>query len=148
MNLVLIPLPGGQWAAFEPEELAEAIERARSVLPLEAGLGSTGIAAPAAPELGERWLSSKEMADLTGVPDTWWEAAARSGRVPARYLGKYLRFKPSEAHAALPSRRVDPTDTDSLAATPETTLPKQRLPHGATTGQPRSARPDARRRGT
>lgn len=147
MNVVLLPLPGGQWAAFEPEELAEAIRRARSILPAGVATGSPGIAAPTPPPSAERWLSSQEMADLTGIPDQWWETSAKTGKVPAVYAGKYVRFLPSQALAALPARRRHPADTDSVSAPANNALTEHRVAHRTTTEQPRHPRPDAARKG-
>jgi excisionase family DNA binding protein len=36
--------------------------------------------------------STKEAADLCGVPESWLASAARSGKVKSRHLGNYVRF--------------------------------------------------------
>jgi excisionase family DNA binding protein len=97
--LVLLPLAdgSGRWVALTTAELAAGLERARSV----PGLGSGSTAAPAGPAEPEAWLTSQQLAERTGVPDTWWEQAAREKRVPAIRAGKYLRFRLTEVRSAL-----------------------------------------------
>jgi len=98
-DLVALPLPDGRWLALEPEVLREALDAAQSM-----GLGPT---APASPAGGngsltpERWLTSDQLGELTGIHSTTWEAKAKSGEVPCKRVGKLLRFRLSEVEAAL-----------------------------------------------
>jgi hypothetical protein len=36
--------------------------------------------------------STKETAELCGVPESWLASAARSGKVKCRHIGNYVRF--------------------------------------------------------
>jgi excisionase family DNA binding protein len=100
-NIVAVPLPDGRWLALPTEELAAALDRA-------AGLGLRANAFPAplvvAGHTAERWLDSRELAELTGIHDTTLEGWAKSGAIPCLRAGKALRFKASEVEAALRSR--------------------------------------------
>lgn len=51
--------------------------------------------------LAERWLTSQEMAELTGIGSTTWEGLAKRGEIPHVRCGKALRFVLSEVRAAL-----------------------------------------------
>jgi excisionase family DNA binding protein len=90
---IVVQLPDGYPAAFPASAVADA--RAAAVT-----LGFAPPPAAAGASAPERWLTSKELAAHTGVPDTWWEAAAKDGRIPAIRCGKYVRFRLSEVLAA------------------------------------------------
>jgi len=49
----------------------------------------------------QRLLTAEEIARLTKVPASWWLEAARQSRVPHVRIGKYVRFRLSEALEAL-----------------------------------------------
>lgn len=101
--LLLIPLPDGRWLGLTPEELATGQQRATD-LGLATGAGPS--AAPTQPTSVERWLTSAELAELTGVGDTWWEGAAKREEVPHIRAGKFLRFRLSEVLETLHSRHA------------------------------------------
>jgi excisionase family DNA binding protein len=92
--VVLVALPGGGAGAFSPDQLTEARARAAAL-----GFGAAQIAATPAAE--ERWLDSRQLAQLTHIGDTTLEALARRGRIPSLRAGKALRFKLSEVERAL-----------------------------------------------
>jgi excisionase family DNA binding protein len=93
-DLVLIPL-GDRWLALSAEELRAAQERAARM-----GFGASATPAPP-PVAEERLLTSQEMSDRLGVPDTWVEQAAKDARVPSVRVGRYLRFNATQVLAAL-----------------------------------------------
>ena len=99
-NLVAVPLPDGRWLALAPEVLREALDLAQSL-----GLGpivARGIA-PVAAHGTESWLTSEQLAAVTGIHSTTWEARAKAGEVPCKRLGKLLRFKLSDVEARIGS---------------------------------------------
>jgi excisionase family DNA binding protein len=53
----------------------------------------------------ERWLNSRELAQLTGIGDTTLEQWAREERIPSIRAGKALRFKASAVEAALAAQK-------------------------------------------
>jgi len=99
--VVVVPLPGGQWAAFTTAELQAGLERARALT----GLPPAGLAAPGAPDAAEPWLTSAELAAKTKVGDTTWEAMAARGEVPSLRIGKALRFRLSEVTSAVRAKQ-------------------------------------------
>ncbi len=104
----LIPVPFGPgYLWLTAEEVARAAARS----PVGASLGSQGSAGSGAPPWDEPLLTSQQLADKTGVPDTWWEQAAREKRVPFLRAGKYLRFRLTDVLAAL-RPGADTADTD------------------------------------
>lgn len=96
--VLVLPLPGGGAIALDAPQLAVARERAAAL-----GFGKAD-AAPSAATVDERWLTSRELAALTGIGDTTWEALARRGEVPHVRVGKALRFRESDVRAALRDR--------------------------------------------
>jgi hypothetical protein len=95
--LVLVQTPAG-WAGFTPAELAEAVERARAILPRPAA------AATAAPE---RLCDAGQLGELTGIPGSWWAEQARQGTVPHLKIGRYIRFRANEVLACAKFRERD-----------------------------------------
>jgi hypothetical protein len=63
-------------------------------------------------KVAEELLSAEQLETRTSVPASWWEQAAREGRIPHRRIGRYVRFKfgDVERHFA-----EQPTDSHSLA---------------------------------
>lgn len=101
-TLIALPLPDGRWLALTTAELQAGLSRA------QATFGPPGAsAAPAPPAVAERWLTSRELAALTGVGDTTLEGLAKRGVIPSLRIGKALRFCPSEVVAALRARQED-----------------------------------------
>lgn len=96
-ELVAIPLPDGRWVALPPDALRAGLAAAAAL-----GLGAPGAPVPSpADAKPERWIDSRELAELTGIGDTTLEAWAKAGRVPSIRAGKALRFKASEVEWAL-----------------------------------------------
>jgi len=108
MDVLLLPDPAGGCLALTYEELLRARERAAAV---------SGCAQPAPGREAnggppEGLLDSAGLAAATSVPASWWESAAREGRVPHRKIGRWVRFRLSEvvSHPAFMARaRRSPT---------------------------------------
>ena|SRR5437773_12021399 len=93
--LVVLEFAGSP-IALTREELAQAIERGRALVP----------AVPAATQSApERWLDAEGMETATGVPATWWLDAARRGEIECLRAGKYVRFRICDAAQALRQRK-------------------------------------------
>jgi len=95
-DLLLIAGPGGL-LAFTADELRVASLRAREVWD-----GSSHLSAQTAPDVRapvapEALLDDRGMERLTGVAASWWAAAARRDAVPHHRIGRWVRFRPSEA---------------------------------------------------
>jgi hypothetical protein len=97
--LVIIATPYGP-AALAPEQLAEALERGRALLPI----AEPATAAQSAPE---RLLDAEQLAEATDVPASWWADQARQGAVPVYHFGRYPRFRLSEILACRKFRERD-----------------------------------------
>ena len=87
--LVLVPLGPGEYIALEPDQLAQARERAR-------GLLGAGDRAAAPPTQSSELLTAEEMEERTKVKAAWYLEAARRGLIPHVRLGKYVRFRLGE----------------------------------------------------
>ena len=100
-DLVALPLADGRWVAIPAGELSAALDRAAAL-----GLGANAVPAqaPVAGHIAERWLDSRELAELTGIHDTTLEGWAKTGAIPHIRAGKALRFKATEVEAALRAR--------------------------------------------
>lgn len=92
---------------FETARLALTAEELAAGRSRYEALGAGANVAPAQAPVAERWLTSRELAELTGVGDTWWEAMAARGEVPHIRAGKALRFRLSEVLDRLRSRPGD-----------------------------------------
>ncbi len=87
-EFVYVLLPDGRCLGLEREELERALARGREFMPEE----------PSGVQKTEALEDAHRMEELSGgVPATWWLEMARRGKVRHRKLGKYVRFKPSEA---------------------------------------------------
>jgi hypothetical protein len=85
--LVLVPLGPGEFIALEPDQLAQARERAREVL--GSGWGGDSAAAPSgAPE---PLLTGEQISEVTGIPAPWFLESARRREIPHVRLGRYPR---------------------------------------------------------
>ncbi len=92
----VIWLPNGETVVFTAEELDRARRRGEQFQ-------------SKTEDYPERLVSSAVLADITALPRTWLEEAARQGRIPSIAAGKYRRFRPSAVIAALERE----TDADS-----------------------------------
>ncbi len=90
---VLIPVAGLGLLAIEPEALREALAAGAEFAPRP-----TASAAASTPE---PLLDAEALAQALNVPATWVESAARTGKIPAIYCGRYPRFRRSAVEAAL-----------------------------------------------
>lgn len=107
VKLIVIAF-GHNTLALTADEFAQAIERARELLPAQA--------APQAAQ-GEPWLDAEAMERATAVPASWWLDAARRGEIEHQRAGKYVRFRLSAAAEALthrPESRPDQRFRDTL----------------------------------
>ncbi len=89
-QLVLVPL-GTELLVLTRDELDAARTRARDL-----GLGVSGGDADS-----ERLVDAEQLAQLTSLPKSWLEEAARQNRIPSIVAGKYRRFSPRAVRAAL-----------------------------------------------
>ena len=103
--MVLLPFDRER-LVFTLPEIATARRRAAELGLNAEAPGNAGAGRPG--DTAERWLTSKQLAEITGVGDVWWEQAAKSGRVPSIRAGKALRFRLSEVAGFLRSRHADP----------------------------------------
>lgn len=94
MTDVLIPF-GNDFLALTPEQVREARERARALIPQPA--------APALTPAADQVLDAEGMEKATDIPATWFLEQARRGTVPHLRAGKYVRFRLSETLEALRS---------------------------------------------
>lgn len=97
-QVLIVPLPDGSCAALDASALAAARTRAQELgfKPLESKESRASYL--------ERWLTSRELAQLIGVGDTTLEAMAARGEIPHQRIGKALRFIESEVRVALKGR--------------------------------------------
>lgn len=58
--------------------------------------------------LSNRLLTPVELADRWGVPKSQVYRLAREGRVPAVWIGRYVRFRPAEVEAFEAAGGVSP----------------------------------------
>lgn len=100
-TMIAIPLADGRYIALSPDALAQGLAAA-AALP---GLTVKPTWAPEPPEVAERWVTSKQLADITGTGATTLETLAKDGVIPCFRAGRTLRFKPSEVEAALRARK-------------------------------------------
>ena len=89
---VLVPVAGLGVLALEPETFAAALAAVAAFAPRPA-------ATPAAGD--EPLLDADALAGALNVPVTWVESAARTGKIPAIYCGRYPRFRRTAVEAAL-----------------------------------------------
>ena len=88
---VLIPLRGVGTLALDEEEYRRALkEGAEVTCPTESPAYSN-----------ERWLDSKQLAEILQVPVTWIEQQAREGNIPSLSFGRRRRYRRSSVEAAI-----------------------------------------------
>lgn len=102
VDVVLISL-NGELLALDLAAFEEARQRARELLP-----SPSPSAAPAA--TSDEILDAEGIAQRTGVPASWFEQAAREGRIPCLHFGKYVRFDLKQVLETLASgaRKAEP----------------------------------------
>ncbi len=81
-------LPNGETMIFTAKEIEAARERG-SEFHTTSGIRQEGL------------VSATRLAELTDLPRSWLEEAARQGRIPSIMAGKYRRFRVSTVLAAL-----------------------------------------------
>lgn len=144
---VLILFPdgghGGGWLALTPESLTEARALAAKVLPALQPPSPPTAPDGGAPVNSEPLLDAAGMAAKTGVPESWWESAARGDDpVPHHRFGRWVRFRYSEAIKCkrVRNRRTSSLDetrhADSLCAAP---ISRRRKKRSATAALPRKS---------
>ena len=92
-NVVLIPLPTGDYLGLTPEQFAEARLLGQQ---LAGAVPQVGNQAPEEP-----LLTAEQMQERTGVPVPWFLEQARQNAIPHSRLGKYVRFKYSDVAEAV-----------------------------------------------
>jgi hypothetical protein len=70
-------------------EFEAALAAGRALMPSSASAPPASAQTPCSdPQL----LDAEQLEAVTGVPATWWMAAARSRRIPFRRIGRRVRF--------------------------------------------------------
>jgi hypothetical protein len=92
-SLVLFAVAPGDFIALSQDQLQQARALARHIVP------PAGAAAPQL-ALQEPLLSADQMEERTMIPASWFLEQARRDAIPHVRLGKYVRFRLSEVHAA------------------------------------------------
>ena len=92
---IAVPLPDGGWLMFERETFDVALVAGAELSPTPPPAGGHDL----------RLLTSRQLGERLGVPDTKVEEAARRDEIPSVRIGKYLRFNFDEILATL-SRRA------------------------------------------
>ncbi len=85
-HLLLLPVPGVGLLALTTDELQAALSRAAELLPQSTAPAGD---APAHPQ---RLLDADGMAAATGVPASWFAAAARANKISCVGFGRWIRF--------------------------------------------------------
>lgn len=91
-DTILLPL-NGELLALDMATFEAARQRGREIVPSPAPVQS------ATAEI----LDAQAMSQRTGVPASWFEQAAREGRIPVVHFGKYVRFDFQKVLEALAS---------------------------------------------
>jgi hypothetical protein len=91
----------GVWLSLTVEQFEGARVAAQDFVP-----AATATTVASSAEL----LTAEQLEQRTSVPASWWETAAREGRVPHRRIGRYTRFLFAEVEQAF-----RPLDSDSLS---------------------------------
>lgn len=81
-------LPNGEPVVLTSEELDKARRRGKQFL------NANG-------RQEERLVTAAVLAEITSLPQTWLEEAARQKKIPSIVAGKYRRFRPSAVIDAL-----------------------------------------------
>ena len=92
-HVVLIAIAPGDFLALSKDQLEEARALAQRMLPRD---GETASELP----LAEPLMTAEEMEKRTAIPASWFLEQARKDAIPHVRLGKYVRFRLSEVHAA------------------------------------------------
>ncbi len=103
--MIIIPV-GDAFLALSSAQLEEALARGREILPTRPQHDAVE---------DDRVLDADGMAEMTGVPATWFLEAARRGDIPCLRFGKYCRFRLREVIDCLQSRA---RHTDRLSVDP------------------------------
>jgi excisionase family DNA binding protein len=94
---VLIPLPGIGTLALDEETFGRALA--------EGAKFNTSADGPIDPD--ERWLDSKQLAEILQVPVSWIEQQAREGNIPSLPFGRRRRYRRSLVEAAIKHRNIN-----------------------------------------
>jgi hypothetical protein len=84
---VIFSVPGVGLLALTGSELQAARSRAAKLLPPD----NTGVA-PASAAKPDGLLDADQMAEATGVPASWFAAAARANKISHVTFGRWIRF--------------------------------------------------------
>lgn len=128
---VLIPF-AGEFLALAPEQLAQALQRGREIMPKTAPSPSTGA-------LPDEILDAEGMAAKTNIPASWWLEQARQEAIPHIRAGKYVRFKFSEVLVSLKRRSSTDLRTDGKLELAARSAPYKRHTRVATSSGSRLA---------
>lgn len=90
---ILFSSPLGM-VAFTPDELAEALNQAKELVP---AVRSDDGPSPTTPS-GERWLTVSQTSGLMNLPRSFLYEGLKSGDVPGRKFGRFWRIPVSYTH--------------------------------------------------
>jgi hypothetical protein len=105
-DLVLIPLPTGQWIGLTPQAWADALAVGEAAIPK-----AKSIATSASVEL----IDASTAALRFGIKKSWLLERARLNAIPHVRLGKYVRFDPTAIAAHL-ARGTDQRSQEPYSA--------------------------------
>lgn len=92
---VLLPLADGRWLAMTLETLSDALAAGAALMPSPAISAITD---------SEPLLTAEQLAEITGVPASWYEQKGRTGEIPSLEFGRWRRFRRSEVEQAVRGR--------------------------------------------
>jgi hypothetical protein len=125
--VTLIPF-AGEFLALSPEQIEQALQRGRELMPRAAP-------SPAA-DGRDQVLDAEGMEKATGIPATWFLEQARRGALPHLRAGKYVRFRLNEVLEALRADESTRTRGPMLnGKRPTAQVVARRRYHSATTSR-------------
>jgi excisionase family DNA binding protein len=92
VDRIVIPLGNGDWIAVTAAEFAEHKAAAAAL-----GFGQSSLHRS---DVAEPLCTAEELAKALHVPKTRIEQATREGKIPSVRVGRYHRYRRSEAEAA------------------------------------------------
>lgn len=113
-NMILIPF-AGEMLALKPEQFQSARLAGAEIMPGSVTAVTDNRARNNAAGNSNQLLTSGQIAQLTGVPRTWFESAARTGKIPFYQFGKYVRFDLDEVNASTAVKSLSDAHTGKAA---------------------------------
>lgn len=95
-SMVVVPF-GSEFLALPPDDFKKALELGRVLMPAQMK--------PDSDQVNNRIVDAAGAAEITGVPESWFEERARRGDIPHLKFGKYVRFRIADVLEAASSRQ-------------------------------------------